>query len=89
MRELIAKLYIQFDEGKLSWNDFLIGARQICIEAGEDGEPFCEFLEVMETTSYPEEKQSYQVVEVQCTYAGEIEWLGGSGSQANESNNLG
>ena len=73
MRKEIAKLYIRFETGELTWVEFLRCSIGVCESLGEDAEVFHEFLEIMETTSYPDEKKSYQVVEIHCDYAAEIE----------------
>ena len=73
LNEQIAKAYCRFEAKVISWPDFLNEVIELLQECGQDPHPFDEFLEVMKSTSYPEEKQSYQSVEVHCEYAIEIE----------------
>ncbi len=69
----LAAFYLDFEAERITWLDFLKAAIAECKSSHVDAEPFTEFLKVMETTSYPEEKQSYQSVEIHCAYAAEIE----------------
>ena len=75
MRKKVAQLYLDFEADEIDWLSFLRSAIEVGREAREDVSLFEEFLEVMETTLYPEEKRSYQTVELQCEYAAEIESL--------------
>ena len=71
--EKLAAFYLDFEAERITWLDFLKAAIAECESIHVDAEPFTEFLKVMESTSYPEEKQSYQSVEIHCVYAVEIE----------------
>jgi len=71
--EFLAYEFLKYEANELTWPDFLRSIIPVFEKHGEDTETFEEFLHIMETTSYPAEKQSYQVVEIHCSYASEIE----------------
>lgn len=73
--EYLAQQYLRFESKEITWVEFLQNIIQKFSELGEEVEHYEEFLEVMTTTSYPDEKQSYQTVEIHYEYAEVIDGL--------------
>lgn len=71
----LAQQYLLFESKEIDWTTLL---QKVCDKGrllGEEISQYEEFLEIMQNTSYPEEKQSYQSVEIHCSHAKLIDSL--------------
>ncbi len=73
----LAEQYLSFEAKTITWIEFLETIIPIFQTAHRTDEVllFQEFAEIMRTTSYPEEKTSYQSVEIHYTYSTIIDSL--------------
>ncbi len=75
--EFLAKQYLAYEAASITWLEFLETIIPVFEQAGraQDVILFQEFATEIQTTSYSEEKISYQSVDIHCEYADAIDSL--------------